>query len=785
MSTTRKILIAIFSIILIGALAFLITWGVINFNKVKDLMSGTGIYNKDDIQNAYEDGYNTALSNKEEYEELINGYKDTIVTLTDNVSQLTSEKNVLANSNRDFEGQIRLLTNQKDRLQSEVNTLNTVKENNEKTIADMDVEIASLEKQVSDLEYDKTVNEQTIQQLNKQIENLQALNAQMQSTNELNVQTISMLNAQISSLNAHILELNSQVQTNSTTIVQLNSRITELQNSITVYEQTIANLVAENNVVVTFEFAGSVYTVQVVEKGNTVTVSDPTSTEYLVFNGWTYNNEPINLAEFVVNENVKIVADVTYKYAVNFTVDGETKSTQIVEQGQFASEPAKPKKNGYTFEYWTLDGETQVFFDQLPISANTTFIAKFTPLYDVSFVYEEETLATRRVKENATTTPYSVTDTDYKVFNGWKVNGVIVDVAKYKITGNTVFVADITYKYDVIFKMDDSVYDSQILASNSKISLPTAPTKSGYEFDYWTIDGETEFNFDTFVVTENITFVAKFTQLFTVRFASDIGTFNPTIAVVKEVRAGEIIGNIDYVPTKDLYEFKCWAKSNGLSSTEVDLDTLVINENMLLVPVFTKVASVISVYDGETCIYSSIHNIGEEVTLRIQPLGRTGYRFVGYFNSDYWSYKDSKVDYVPYYPTIKVGSSNTVLNAYYAFNCFGTFTADDGSKFVFGYQQEPSIYGGSASVDISVNLSSSNAVCSHSGMLNEDNYDFKNGTFTFVYSSSVKYIGTYNLETDTWTFVSQTNYNGKLYESSCVFSRTAYTQGTFDEELLK
>ncbi len=69
MSTTKKVLIAIFSIIIIAAFAFLITWGIINFNKVKDGLSGTGLYTKDDVDKAYNDGYDTALKNKTEYED--------------------------------------------------------------------------------------------------------------------------------------------------------------------------------------------------------------------------------------------------------------------------------------------------------------------------------------------------------------------------------------------------------------------------------------------------------------------------------------------------------------------------------------------------------------------------------------------------------------------------------------------------------------------------------------------------------------------------------------------
>ena len=67
-------------------------------------------------------------------------------------------------------------------------------------------------------------------------------------------------------------------------------------------------------------------------------------------------------------------------------------------------------------------------------------------------------------------------DTDYVKFNGWAVNEEIVDLSTYQITSNTIFVADLTYIYDVEFiyytVVDDVstrvVYDSQKVEENSE-----------------------------------------------------------------------------------------------------------------------------------------------------------------------------------------------------------------------------------------------------------------------------------------------------------------------------
>lgn len=81
MSTTKKVLFTVLTILLVGALTFLIAWGVTNFNKVQEGMSGTGLYTQKDIDEAYRDGYNTALT-----------YKDTLQTQVDELRTELSEK---------------------------------------------------------------------------------------------------------------------------------------------------------------------------------------------------------------------------------------------------------------------------------------------------------------------------------------------------------------------------------------------------------------------------------------------------------------------------------------------------------------------------------------------------------------------------------------------------------------------------------------------------------------------------------------------------------------------
>lgn len=550
MSTTRKVLTIIFSILIIAAFAFVLTWGIINWSKVKDGMAGNGLYTQDDVQKSYEDGYNKALADKDEYDKLINGYRDTITTQNDLISQYTSEATALNNSIKDYQGQIATLNEQKTALETQIDTLNTIKASNETTITELNGQIATLNNQVLSLQANKDENARQIESLNSQIANLQSLNNQLQETNDLNTRTINGLNAQIVGLNNQIADLTLQSQNNSAVVNALNVKIAELQKSVSYYEQYLGTLESGEQVVATFEFDGSVYNIQVVNKNSLLTVTEPTSTAYVIFNGWTVDGEPIDLATYRITANTKIVADVTHKYEVNFMVEGENHNSQIVLKDAKVTIPANPTKNGYVFEGWTLDGNNVVNLTTYTVTQNVTFTAKFTKLYSVVFKYEDTTLKTETVKSGNYATAPTASSTAYKVFNGWKVNGVMKDVSEYRITADTVFVADITYKYDVKFMADGKVHNSQIVEKHAKPTVPSNPTKTNYVFVGWSVDGTNTVDVSKYMIVGNTTFTAIFrVDKFTVTFKNGSTTIS-----TQEVTNGGYATR----PNFDTETFKGW-----------------------------------------------------------------------------------------------------------------------------------------------------------------------------------------------------------------------------------
>ena len=726
----KKIVGIIFSIIIIGAFGFLITWSVINFNKLEEALSGTQIYDATDLDNAYKDGYNTALTNKEEYDELINSYRDTITSLNDNISQLNSQIANLQNTNRDSQNQINRLTEQKESLELDILTLtenqsknettisilngeitnlntlianlnNTISSNeitinglntqiislntqiaslqqtitnNDKTISDLRKNINELNAEIEELSKDaygnqaeiqmlnsqiSSLNEQitsltnlnndyvqsinnlraevsslkaekdnlilentnyynTISSLNNQILNLQNVNTQLENTNTLHLTTIASLNSQIASLNQQISDIQHESQNNNSTITSLNEKIRELEESVQYYENYISSLENGDQVVATFEYDGSVYNIQIVNKGATVAVSTPVNTEYLIFNGWKVGDEFIDLSTYTITQNTKIVADLTYKYSVKFKVDSSIYNSQIVVKGNYAELPTSPTKSGYSFDGWAVDNVNIVDVSTTAITEHTTFTAIFTKLHTVNFIYEDTTKSTQTIRNGSTASIVNIANTTYKIFNGWKVNGSIVEVSTYKITADTTFVADITYRYDVVYKVDNTTYSAQIVTANNYPNLPNNPVKTGYEFDGWSINGVDIINTSALQITSNTTYVAVFTKVYNVSFVYENSTISTQ--TVRENKTPSII-NVDNTPYK---LFNGW-KVNG---EFVDINTYNITQNT------TFVADITYKYDVTFKVDNSEYNKqiiekGKCVTLPKNPT-KAGYEFDGW-----------------------------------------------------------------------------------------------------------------------------------------------------------
>ena len=578
----KSTLISLISVALIAIIGILlyVYWpaitGTINNSKYLTAEQGQELYDK---------GYNDGYKNKEENTEQLDYYKSLVDGYYITIQNYETEILRLQQSNYDSSVIIESLQSQKASLQNQVATLTTANSNNSSTINQLNLMIDTLESEVETLSNSNENKTNQISSLNNQILSLQNVITQLQNTNTLNANTITALNAQITGLNTQISSLSLQVNNNNSVTSVLQNRITELENSISYYETYMASLSTNDQVIVTFEFDGSVYNVQIIQKNSIVSVNNPTSTNYVIFNGWTVNNSLIDLSSYTFSQNTKVIADVTYKHQVKFNVDGTDIATQYVVSGSYATLPTAPTKANYVFDGWTINGVDVINIGSTSITSDTIFVAKFSRLYSVSFIYETNTLSTQNVVNGNYATAPSVTSSTYKVFNGWTVNNTIVDVSTYHITANTTFVASITYYYDVTFVVDNVSYSSAIVQNGNCAISPTAPTKANYTFNGWTLNGSDVVNLQNTVISANTTFYAKFTiNHYTITFVVDGITYDTQI-----IDYGSY-ATLPTAPTKNGYTFDGWTVNN----TIVNPTSVSITSNQTFVAKFTQTHLIIN-----------------------------------------------------------------------------------------------------------------------------------------------------------------------------------------------
>ena len=504
----KATIISLISVFIVGLTAILLYcfWPAI-----KGTVDDSKYYTAVDLQESYDSGFEDGCKTETELLGQVQYYKGLVDEYHIEVNTLNNEITLLNNSNLDYSNRIDSLELQKSNLEEQVENLTEIKLNNETTISNLNSQIRSLENEKVTLENTLLNKEEIISQKDIQISNLQATVKQLQKTNELNVETISNLNNQIVNLNSQISDLTLQVQNNSNNVIALNNKISELEKSISYYEQYIANLETSEQVVATFEFNGSVYNIQIVDTGSFVSVVEPTSTEYVVFNYWTVDGVEVDLSTYAVSTNTRFVANVTYYYDVNFMVNNELYDSQLVIKNGYATIPESPSINGFEFDGWSTNGVDIVNINTSSVISNVTYHAVLTQLHTVDFVYEDTVIDTQTIRNGEFAEVVNVENSDYKVFNGWSYNNSIIDLTNYKITSSMTLIADLTYYYDVNFMVNNELYDSQLVIKNGYATVPEEPSINGYVFDGWTINGEF-IDLSTYQVTYNVTITAVFHQ---------------------------------------------------------------------------------------------------------------------------------------------------------------------------------------------------------------------------------------------------------------------------------
>ena len=344
-------------------------------------------------------------------------------------------------------------------------------------------------------------------------------------------------------------------------------------------------------------------TVQV-KKGKTISEPTAPTKEGYTFAGW-YNGETLFDFNTAITANITLVAkwtegtEITNPVTITFDSDGGSAVAPLtIQKGTIPTKPADPVKEGYTFAGW-YNGETLFDFNTA-ITANITLVAKWTEGTEitnpVTITFDSDggsAVAPLTIQKGTIPTKPADPVKEGFVFDYWFEKGKLTkfNFGK-KLQRNVELVAawreyaiitvDLNLgKFEVLPEQEPVEYEVNY-NGNIVIDNDATPTRNGFEFGGWMINGEVV-DLTTYKVTADVTITAKWNQVegneyVTVTFDINGGAveFEPLVLL-----KGSVISNIDkYNPGKNAAgdKFDGWKLNDEYFGS-----TTVVDQNITLV----------------------------------------------------------------------------------------------------------------------------------------------------------------------------------------------------------
>ena len=333
------------------------------------------------------------------------------------------------------------------------------------------------------------------------------------------------------------------------------------------------------------------------------------SREDFTFSGWMLRGAAYDFTR-PVKEDLVLEARWTPKpgfatFTVTFMANGGAPEplVQIVKNGEKAQKPVDVKKEGFTLTGWTKDGSTLYNFDN-PVTEDIVLKAMWNKnsgvtTHTVTYVANGGKFAdgsSRLAIEVADGKPANrPTDPVYEGFTfiGWTLKGEAYDFTK-PVTADIVLVAQWKANqgvkaYRVVFMALGGTPEPpvQLVAEGKPAQQPVAPTKDGFSFQEWTLEG-VAYNF-TETVTKDIVLRAKWqanqgvTER-TVTFMAQGGAFADGSDVQKfTVKDGGTVLE-PTAPVKEGYTLTGWTKGGSVKYNFADA----VNADLVLYAMWEK-----------------------------------------------------------------------------------------------------------------------------------------------------------------------------------------------------
>ena len=245
------------------------------------------------------------------------------------------------------------------------------------------------------------------------------------------------------------------------------------------------------------------------------------------YSNWSWDKSTVSGS--VKNNGYTVWA--TKEYNVIFKTDGgvPVPAPQVVRWGKYATKPTEipVKGDSWVFNGWYTDetGAVEFDFDKTAIKANTTIYAGYDSVYEIHYFkqlvdgsYEEDMVSYVRgfAKEG---TMINAPEKDYGthfLLNTEKSNksGSVIKATVDKEGKVNCLVLNVYYDRDmhtVTFDTQDGTkIDPVMVRCGNPVAQPITPSKAGYYFSGWFLNGS-KYNFST-PVTSDITITAEFTK---------------------------------------------------------------------------------------------------------------------------------------------------------------------------------------------------------------------------------------------------------------------------------
>lgn len=241
---------------------------------------------------------------------------------------------------------------------------------------------------------------------------------------------------------------------------------------------------------------------------------------------------------------------------VSFDMKGGSpqERTKRVIDGKTVAQPADPTREGYRFAGWLLNGKPYDF--STPVTANIVLTASWTAIGEHAIIFDSaggSFIPAQTVEDGETGTQPEPPTREGYTFKGWLLDGQPYDFTQ-PVTGDITLTADWEQSMlSVTFDPGDGEPVTSVsVAYGDTVDEPEAPTRDGYEFADWLLNG-TPYDF-TQPVTKDLTLVADWMKAeHTVTFDTDGGAELPS----QTVADGETATQPE-VPVRDGYVFLGW-----------------------------------------------------------------------------------------------------------------------------------------------------------------------------------------------------------------------------------